>query len=207
MEMLVNRVARAIGLALVVVAAQILTAGTSSANHRPWPDLVPEADHGIHTFCFDPDWPSSTAVRDRTRFSMGDNDGLMTMTNITTDELAACTTSVDVRVQQRATGGSLGDTWCALKWANGRCDRFRVRIDTAAIAAAAADDNFQIRKTICHEIGHTVGLWHYGNGDPYNFSADHNGDNNCMRSGVWDSGATWTRIYGPHDTSAVNDNW
>ncbi|WP_183407839.1 M57 family metalloprotease [Nocardioides marmoriginsengisoli] len=131
----------------------------------------------------------------------------MTSTNVTTDELGTCTTSVDVRVQQRDTGGSLGDTWCARSWANGRCDRFRVRVDTGTIAAYATNVNFEIRHTICHEIGHTVGLWHYGHGDPYTVSADSGGGNNCMRSGVWDSGASWTRVYGVHDIAAINSNW
>ncbi len=29
-----------------------------------------------------------------------------------------------------------------------------------------------VRKKVCHEIGHTAGMAHYGNGDPYYTSPD-----------------------------------
>lgn len=198
----------AVGL-MIALLAQILFANTSTANHRPWPDRVPAPDRGTHTFCFaDPDFPMDTATRTRARRAMGNGDGLMAMTIITTDEQSTCPASIDIRFQQRAIGGGAGgDAVCVRFWDNGRCDRFRVRVDVALITQLATNVAYQVRKTICHEIGHTVGLWHYGDGDPYVVSADLNGANNCMRSGLWDSGAGWTRSYGLHDINAINSNW
>lgn len=203
-----KRVVAALIAILTVVSVHVLLAGNSSADHRPWPDRVREPDRNAHTFCFDPDFPMDAATRDRARRAMGNADGLMAMTVISTDELSTCLASVDVRFQDREADGSYGDAFCVRVWENGQCDRFRVRVDVdGTIRRDANTIAYQVRKTICHEVGHTVGLWHYGNGDPYVASSETSGANNCMRSGIWDNGNAWTRTYGTHDRTEINANW
>ncbi|XBB70180.1 hypothetical protein ABFU82_12965 [Nocardioides sp. WV_118_6] len=140
---------------------------------------------------------------------MDDADGLMAQTVVDTDEIeAGCGDATDILFRQVNMGwGTAGDARCLAVNDIGRCDQWRVRINVEAINVAATNPGYQIRKTICHEVGHTVGLWHYGAGDPYTGPADRNGADNCMKSGLADGGQAWTRSYGPHDASAINTNW
>ncbi len=143
----------------------------------------------------------------RARYAMDFNDGLAAQTVVNTDE-DACGASTDVLFRQVDVGANMyGDTYCLASNDVGNCDQWRVRINVAEINRDAVNDGYAIRHTTCHEIGHTVGIWHYGNGDPYLASADFNGANNCMRSGIEDGGQAWTRALGSHDRQAINESW
>lgn len=181
----------------------------ASAHHRFWGAWNGQPDRGDHTFCFDADYAPNSTVLSRARYTMDNNDGVQAQTIVDTNEVASCTNRVDVRLQQRPVGGLvLGDTLCTSWGDAGRCDQWRVRIAYATINSIASNTGYEVRHTLCHEVGHSLGLNHYGVNDPYYTTPnDENGQQSCMRSGVWDSGDVWTRTMGPHDRSAINSNW
>lgn len=189
-----------------LVSSLFWFAGPAGAHHRQWGSWPAEPDRGVHTFCFGTAHPPGTAVLNRARYAMDNNDGLQAQTVIKTQEFANCTDVIDIRFQQRPANGALGDTMCLRTNTVGRCDQWRVRIAWGLIQQLASNPGYQARKTLCHEIGHTVGLAHYGNGDPYTTSPD-GSNHSCMRSGIFDGGQLWTRSYGAHDRTAIRDNW
>lgn len=77
---------------------------------------------------------------------------------------------------------------------NGTCDQFRIRlfkneIDDSEFPAS------QLRKTACHELGHSLGVSHYFGSDVPGSDTQHS----CMRSlDVPLPNLTWHTSYGPH---------
>jgi len=111
-----------------------------------------------------------------------------------------CESSTDVIFyKDRIDGSAGGHSPCIRTNANGYCDTRAVTIDWDLIQAVSTHPNYQARKTICHEIGHTLGVRHYSAG-----SSPDGTTNSCMISGVYDSGADWTKQYGPHHVAHIN---
>jgi hypothetical protein len=134
---------------------------------------------------------------------MDNNDGVEAQTTVDTQEYADCGTEIDVRFQDVNIGaGIFGYSPCSVRLANGRCGRRDVKVNWGYIQNVAGNPGYQARKTLCHEIGHTLGVNHYDQ-DIYNpdgyFSPD-----SCLRSGLFDSGAAWTRTYGPDHRTHIN---
>lgn len=128
-------------------------------------------------------------------------------TDVTQVFHASCTDSTDVRVgQQWLAANTYGQTSCAKLQDDAPyyCDRWRVRINFEEIQNDASNVTNQVRKTACHEIGHTVGVDHYDAYPNYAPSPDGAGNHSCMRSGIWDSGALAYRTLGPHHIGHVN---
>lgn len=163
------------------------------------PAWTPRPDLGDHTYCFREVNPPNQEVRERTRWSM---DNVETQTLVDTGFKDSCGPHTDVLVNQAFIfENAYGWTRCAHPEQGGPCDRYRVTIGWGEIRQYADNRLREIRHTTCHEIGHTLGVRHYGNdGIP---SPDGPGNHSCMRSGIWDTGATWQRQYGPHH---INDH-
>lgn len=169
----------------------------------PYPVLPP--DEGEHSWCFASNGYPNEVIRDRTYWSMsggGTDAGVEPQTIVDTVHKAPCGPHTDVMVQQDYMGeGVFGATSCIL-WA-GRCDRFLARISWSEIQLWSTRPNHQARKTICHEIGHTLGADHYPNA-----ASSPDGDQqSCLRSGVHDHNYFWERSYGPHHISHINNWW
>lgn len=197
------RVCLGIGLALTVALLGLFgpLAGVAAADDYPV-DGGPDA--GTHTFCFDTDFPMAAAVSDRARYSMDNNDGVEAQTNVNTEDYHNnCSASIDVRFQQRALlPGEAGYSPCANRLANGRCGRRDVRIDWQQIKDTHSDDGYAVRMTLVHEIGHTLGARHYKS-----VAANPDGSAASMSAMYYlinDSGAAWTRRYGPHHRAHIN---
>lgn len=71
------------------------------------------------------------------------------------------------------------------------CDQFFVTIDYNYIVQNSDPDPENVKKTICHELGHTVGLTH---GSEYG---------GCMVSGAVNGDVQWRR-YASHHRNHIN---
>lgn len=187
------------GLALSVA---VTAAGPALAD--PYPvDGGP--DTGTHTYCFDTDFPLNSTVKPRALYSMDNNDGVMAQTNVTTQDYGtSCGTAIDVRFQQRPIPGVLaaGASPCANRVAAGRCGRRDVRIDWANIVEYATNVGYQARNTLCHEIGHTLGVRHFTG--PIDNPDGQLAPLSCLKVDINDSGAAWERRYGPDHRAHIN---
>ncbi len=77
---------------------------------------------------------------------------------------------------------------------NGYCDQYYVTLDPAQINVGSNDD---ADKTVCHELGHTVGLTHgSGGGD--------GGTDDCMISGERPSTNSQYERYSSHHKEHIN---
>ncbi|WP_436701478.1 hypothetical protein [Nocardioides sp. BYT-33-1] len=118
-----------------------------------------------------------------------------------------CNAGTDLRIGEQWLGLLVfGQAQCALLNANNFCDRWRVRINFSELRNYDGVTDYAVRKTTCHEIGHTAGMAHYGNGDPYFTSPDGSTDS-CLRSGYYGGGQAWTRTYGNHHIAHVQAWW
>ena len=79
---------------------------------------------------------------------------------------------------------------------NGYCDQYYVTLDPAQINVGSNDDA-DTDKTVCHELGHTVGLTHgSGGGD--------GGTDDCMISGERPSTNSQYERYSSHHKEHIN---
>jgi hypothetical protein len=187
-------------LAVLTATLAMLTGGApASADGYP---AVWYPDKGTyHSFCFSLAFAQHSGLVSRARYSMDNNDGVEAQTVVNTLE-QSCQSATDVVFRLRDLGGAVGGATGCLRFnANGYCDSWSVDIDWEAIKQHATNDGYQARKTLCHEIGHTLGLQHYAAG-----ASPDGAVNSCMISGVWDSGAAWTRTYGDHHRRHI-DSW
>lgn len=186
-----------IAVTLVAIAAMSAPPATADADFDPLPD------RGDHTWCFDTDYFPNSIVQERIEWSMGT---LESQTIVNAERHPYCTAQTDVRWQQRyIPSGYYGLTNCLDLNSNNRCDQWRVRIDYGLMQDYANTPPGEARHTACHELGHTVGVRHYGqDGVPNPDPSGHS----CMRSGDFGDGSTPYHTYGPHHISAhINPDW
>ncbi len=99
--------------------------------------------------------------------------------------------------------GLAGDTRCVRRRANGNCDQFQIRLYKNEINDTAHPAS-QLRKTACHELGHTLGVSHYSGSDRPGNDSSHS----CMRNGeVPSANRTWHTTYGPHHINSHINPW
>ncbi|TQK70435.1 hypothetical protein FBY23_2212 [Nocardioides sp. SLBN-35] len=179
-----------------------LTATPARADIWPAPGIVP--DRGTHTYCWAPDYPPNGTVQGESIASM---TNFQSQTGVGVAMHSPCQTGTDVRIGQEFLGiQAWGSTQCAVtNPSTGFCDRWRVRINFSELRNYGGVTEYAARKTVCHEIGHTAGMAHYGNGDPYYASPD--SYDSCMISGYQGGGQAWTRTYGAHHIAHVQSWW
>lgn len=184
-------------LVAVLAGAGVLTVTTGPATADPYPVIGdPYPDRGNHSFCFTPVFAQYSALVSRARYSMDNNDGVEAQTVVDTVE-QNCGTNTDVLFYVRDMGSdTIGHTDCLrVAPTTGYCNSWSVSIGWSLIQSAARPGRagYAARHTLCHEIGHSLGVNHYFQGFPP-------GDdtvNSCLIAGLWDDGVAWQRTYGP----------
>ncbi|WP_436701856.1 hypothetical protein [Nocardioides sp. BYT-33-1] len=173
-------------------------ASTRDAEADAYPNTYYPDKGANHTFCFTLNFAQYGALVSRARNSM---ETVQAQTVVNPLE-QTCDAATDVILYEGVIDGySGGEATCQKLNSKGYCDSWAVTIDWELIQAVATNDNYEARHTICHEIGHTLGVKHYTPG----FSPD-GATNSCMISGLADSGAAWTKTYGPHHVAHI-DSW
>ncbi|RYD54218.1 MAG: hypothetical protein EOP83_22360 [Verrucomicrobiaceae bacterium] len=194
-----------IGIGMLALGVLLATLAEARADSYP---VDGGPDKGDHSFCFDPNYPMATAVRDRAVWTMDNNEGVEAQTVVNTVQKSSCGPHTDVRFQQRSLGEDYyGYAPCILRNAGATtCDRRDVRFNWGEVREDATNDNFFARMNLCHEVGHTLGARHYASTSSSPDSDGMGGRiNSCMISGVHDSGALWTRSYGAHHRAHINN--
>lgn len=119
-------------------------------------------------------------------------------TKVSSLKHSECKTKTDVVWKQGSLlsedGRAYGRAVCKA-YASGKCDKYEITLDMVAINGGVNDTN-QLKKTMCHEVGHTLGLSHYSKGSrPGSDSTD-----SCMLSGSVSqlTSTAWLTRYGKH---------
>lgn len=168
--------------------------GTNAEDTGAFPDSNP------HTYCLGASLSSSA-----TDEWIAHMNYLEAATDINSSGPSDCTGSTDVIGQNvNLPGAQMGLTDC-IEFAGFVCDRSRAQIDESYIAQQRYPITTR-RKTICHEVGHTVGLTHYKDADrDYPSPAENQHD--CMISGTLPSPDDVWKAYSTHHKSHINDNF
>lgn len=116
---------------------------------------------------------------------------------------------IDVRIINIDLPTGFGSAPCVDPFGPGpgvECNRYEARIDRAAVFAATSPNSLDIyglRKTICHELGHTMGLTHYKDNDN-DFPNAPSGQQDCMISGIVPDDSDTYGVYSNHHKGHIN---
>lgn len=152
-----------IATAAVVAVTFAVAAGTAAADE--WgdqdSDTGPHPDEDPHTFC------RGSSIGDYAWINVIDIEwAALDPTAVNVDQSGGCnysgTSETDVVWQTGDLPGHRGQTWCDdYETFTGQCDQAYAKLDLAEINEGTHDEA-DMRKTICHELGHTAGLTHGG---------------------------------------------
>lgn len=208
---------RIAGAALVFTASSVAAQSAASADpdndtNESQAGVGPQAGPNLHTYCF------GNAVGATFENWVHDTNNVTSANSDFSDGFSSyCDRSgsiqTDVEWLVGSAMGSRGLTDCvAPSPQNGDCDRAIVIVDQLVIAQNSPDHYINnVRKTICHENGHTMGLTHYKNNGFTLDDADpeHRGGtqhNDCMASGGVNDDGIW-RVFNHHHKAHINDNF
>jgi hypothetical protein len=192
----------AAGGATVLAGAMVVVPGQPAEASIPQPQLeIPLADSADHNYCFAPS--VDPADYNLHHDALGKLDDVSDISRVFVPQ---CDASTDVIFERDDGLPYLGVTECET-WSPGAvgvvCDRFRVTINNAVHYQFANADQktyiFNLRATVCHEAGHTVGLPHTDDGDPDSIQWG------CMSS-AWVTDINYKYWeYAPAHVQAIND--
>jgi hypothetical protein len=184
-------------VARATVAAGLLVALVGSpASADPFgtwtSDTGPFADGVGHTYC----WGSGfdAALQDNATAALANLDAQTEMFDSFQATCNVVTTDIyffDANLPAGVRGSTRCVTW---KTYGVVCDSFDIEIDPAEINIGS-DDEADTTKTLCHEVGHSVGLSHLAPQD------------DCMISGEMPSTAAQWRKYSAHHVSHINGRY
>jgi hypothetical protein len=187
-----DAIRRTAALGLAVGAIQVLLPVAASAD--PYADTGPNGgsrpDSDNHTWCFLNGSPFNNEYQAAYGRGASTLDSQTIMTS-TFQGYLCDDVHVDVALARASSlpYGARGMTTCVIwkNYAGNICDGS----DTYLSNAELGSDLHQIRKTSCHEWGHTVGLSHGSTDD-------------CMRNGAVPAGSQYER-YSQHHVDHVNN--
>lgn len=159
---------RVLPLVIALAAAALGPATPAGADGSN----VPITDGLNHTYCFVSGFDSPGAADD----SMISLDN---QTRFTRDFRDCGGGEVDVVFQNYRDDRYLGEYQCLAYGATGRCRHAAVRLNTYV----TGNTYRQNRKTLCHEVGHSGGLWHNTGNDDCMISGYVNDDNHKTYNG------------------------
>lgn len=183
------------GLFALILLFGLTWVSTAPGVADPWgtntDDTGAHPDSNPHTYCFQDPGGYRADVNDIT------DNALATPTDANISFHSWCDFSsqseTDVVWRQRDLSGTKrGTTYC--EDFDTYCDQYYATIDYNYIVQSSTADAENVKKTICHELGHTVGLTH--GADP----------GYCMISGEVGTDIKWRR-YAPHHKNDHIDPW
>jgi len=177
-------------LAALALAFGAVLAGAVPAKadaSLPWTH-----DRAHHTWCYQSGFTLSTEAD----WAM---TWLRTQTDANTAFWSPCAAEVDVWWSNFYQPGTFGQTACkaVTSSAPGVCTEFYVRMNATLINAQTLASE-QRKKTSCHELGHTVGVNHYGGVTGLPNPDGVGAADSCMKSGTVTTAGAWTSKWGPH---------
>nr|WP_152992322.1 hypothetical protein [Nonomuraea pusilla] len=207
------KVASAAVLAGLIVAT---TATPAAADLWPFDGIPP--DKSTHSYCY-----TSSVTTGLKSYIPGAMNYLDSATNIpgvpfhspceTTNSETDGTPATDVAWFEVWVTDAYGEVECKVRTASNPnvCDQNHTRINSSMIKTSS-NAHQQYIKTVCHELGHTTGLNHYG---PLLSPPEPPGafgqPQDCMASGdvtrIGDVTGTWTHTYNPHHIGHINPHW
>lgn len=185
------RIARAVLVAAlgfgVLLAMPYGPATADSFGTDNGEDTGPLADNFAHTFCWGFGFDAN--LQDNASWAM--QNSLDAPTEMV-DSLEGCTGNTDLVFFDADLPGYRGQYYCQFYNAAGRCNRGYLTVDPVELNIGANDEE-DTTKTMCHEIGHSVGGRH---GDAYI---------DCLINGEMPNLNIQWRTYSPHHIWHIND--
>jgi len=202
LKFIVAAVAASMGIAL----AQPAVADTFPISDHN--GQVMRHDGGDEWFCMygSGDWAIPAIMQDNARAAanyLGNNTDAVTREHACDVSTADGDGMTDAVFEEIGTLGEgvAGQVWCNTATASGKCDRADVVLNKPEIDQYASNNENEYSHTACHELGHSVGLSHYPD---ITAPADNGGRNDCMRSGLHDTGHWHWTSYNDHHLAHIN---
>lgn len=160
------------------------------------PDSFFFADSSTQGFCL------GNSLTDRAHlYFVAQMDYLDDATDMADFGPTSCSSAVDIVGHNfNLAGNRKGSTSCQVPPQGDVCTSADVFIDEVEVATSPYPTP-GLQKTICHEIGHTVGLTHY---KVAAYPGPPEGQEDCMRSGDLPNGDPIWRTYSVHHKNEIN---
>jgi len=188
-------------LTAALLAGTLTASGTLvSATARADDYFTPLPDVGKHSWCYASGFNQETPA-------INSMENVEDQTVVDTKYESACDSATDVKWFEKPTSffsvGEFGRTECKDRQnaLPERCDNWYVYLNMSLINSSTYP-TVQRRQTVCHELGHTLGVRHYSHpGSLYGYTT-------CMVSGEAEVGSgSWYKKYDQHHVTAHINPW
>lgn len=158
-----------------------MIASPAAAHPNGW-----VTDGNPHRWCYGDSTVGYPTLRDSMAYAINNLDS---QTEVNSPDSEACSAEVDIKFARGSADGGRG-LWQCVQYYYGSvdiCYRSTITINTIQIQNDGGPYELNLRKTTCHEVGHSVGLDHHAI--------------DCMISGPIASGH---QTYAPEHVGAIN---
>ncbi|MGC5012315.1 hypothetical protein ACLQ2R_16245 [Streptosporangium sp. DT93] len=204
-------------LAVSLAATLVASTAPASADLWPWVQGIPP-DKTVHTYCYTTSVGSGlkSYIPGAMNYLADNTDVegtyLESPCDIQNSNGPGGDPATDAAWFQVWVDDAYGQVECKVRTASqpGWCDQWHVRINNETIDASA-DPHHQYIKTVCHELGHSVGLAHYNPTlNPPDVPGAVGQPHDCQASGSVTSAnlpgaaGSWTWQYNQHHKDHIN---